>query len=188
MNKLSAALLAGGRSRRMGADKAFLDWQSRPLWRHQMEKLQSLTPEQLIVSCRPEQEFPVLPGVTRVQDARENCGPLEGIAACLRVCSAPQLLVLGIDLPLLPEAFLKALADAASEDCGAVVQSGEWYEPLAAVYPATLLPMAERHLDEGRLSLQELIRAAIADGQMRCVSLPVESAWFTNWNRPGDLS
>src|SRR6185436_16930649 len=105
MNDLSAALLAGGRSRRMGTDKAFLPWQGRPLWEHQVEKLRALHPSRLLLSCRPEQSFPDLPDLTRVHDELENSGPLAGIAACLQACRASHLVILGVDLPLMPVEF-----------------------------------------------------------------------------------
>jgi molybdopterin-guanine dinucleotide biosynthesis protein A len=187
MNDFAAALLAGGHSRRMGTDKAFLPWRGRPLWEQQLEKLRSLAPSRLLLSCRPEQNFPELSDIIRVHDEQENSGPLAGIAACLRACAVPRLLVLGIDLPLLPVEFLHTLANESTADCGAIAQSAEWYEPLAAVYPRALLPLAEEHLAAGRLSLQDFIRSGTVQGLMRCVPLPVEASWFTNWNGPGDL-
>lgn len=187
MSDFAAALLAGGRSRRMGTDKAFLPWRGRPLWEHQLEKLRSFAPSQLLLSCRPEQDFPELPNAMQVYDALENCGPLGGLTACLEACRATHLIVLGVDLPLLPAAFLRSLAHGITPGCGAVVQLEEWFEPLAAVYPRELLPLADGHLTAGRLSLQDLIRRGIAEGLMRSVSTPVEALWFTNWNAPGDL-
>jgi len=52
----AAVLLCGGRSTRMGRDKAFLDWDGRPLWQVQLEKLQQLAPQRLLISCREEQK------------------------------------------------------------------------------------------------------------------------------------
>ena len=187
MSDIAAALLAGGQSRRMGTDKAFLPWQGRPLWELQLEKLRELRPSQLLLSCRPQQNFPDLADVTRVHDGHENCGPLGGIAACLQACDAPQLVVLGIDLPRLPVEFLQSLTNESTPACGAVIQLEEWFEPLAAVYPRELLPLANEHLTAGKLSLQDFIRRGMEPGLMRCVPMKVEPSWFTNWNSPGDI-
>ncbi len=121
MSEFSAALIAGGRSRRMGQDKAFLDWHGRPLWEHQLGKLRALAPARLLLSCRSDQPFPRLPDVFPVSDEWPDSGPLGGVASCLRVCDAPLLVVLGIDLPLLPAQLLVDLLTACTGQCGAVI-------------------------------------------------------------------
>lgn len=186
MSEFAAALLAGGHSRRMGTDKAFLPWQGRPLWEHQVDKLRTLAPSRLLLSCRAEQPFPLPADVMPVPDAWPDCGPLGGVASCLRACDAPLLLVLGIDLPLLPAEFLRDLLTEVTASRGAVVRVREFFEPLAAVYPLALLPLAGELLAAGRLAMQDFIRTGIARGALRCVDLPVEARWFTNWNSPGD--
>jgi len=188
MNDFAAALLAGGRSRRMGTDKAFLEWQGRPLWEHQLEKLRALEPAQLLLSCRAEQLFPSLHDVMPVHDEMENSGPLAGVAACLRACQTPRLLVLGVDLPHMPAEFLHALLADISPNCGAVVKVADHFEPLAAVYPRAMLPLAEEHLSAGRLAMQDFIRRGVELEQMRCADLPVEAQWFANWNSPKDVA
>ena len=187
MSDFAAALLAGGHSRRMGTDKAFLQWQGRPLWEHQLEKLRALEPVRLLLSCRAEQEFPAPAEVPRVHDAWENSGPLGGVASCLRVCEAPRLVVLGVDLPRLPAEFLHSLLEQSPANCGAVVKKDGYFEPLAAVYPRAMLPLAEEQLAAGRLAMQDFIRRGMERGVMRCVAVAVAAEWFVNWNAPGDV-
>ncbi len=188
MNEFAAALIAGGRSRRMGMDKAFLDWGGRPLWEHQLEKLRALGPSRLMISCREDQAIPPLSDVLQVADAWPDCGPLGGVASCLRVCDSPLLVVLGIDLPLLPVAFLKRLLAECTDGCGAVISlGGDYFEPLAAVYPRVMLPLAEEQIAAGRLAMQEFIRRGVELSLMRCVNVAAEAQWFTNVNAPGDL-
>ena len=76
MNEFAATLIAGGRSRRMGTDKAFLDWRGRPLWEHQLEKLRALAPSRVMLSCRSDQFFPPLTDSQPVHDQWPDCGPL----------------------------------------------------------------------------------------------------------------
>jgi len=193
MSDFSAALIAGGRSRRMGTDKAFLDWKGRPLWEHQMEKLRELHPEQLLLSCRSDQPFPAQPDITPVYDAWPDCGPLGGVASCLRASSKPLLAVLGIDLPLLAVEFLRRLLASCTNGNGAVIVRGgageTYHEPLAAVYPAVMRSLAEEQIAAGRLSMQEFIRRGLENGWLREMIAPVEAAeWFTNLNAPDDLN
>lgn len=188
----TAALIAGGRSRRMGTDKAFLDWGGRPLWRHQLEKLRGLSPEPMLLSCRPDQPFPDEERVVRVFDAEMDCGPLGGIAACLRECRAPRLVVLGIDLPHLPAGLLERLLAESSDNCGTVIcqatDGRELYEPLATVYPVAMRDLAEEHLAAERYSLQALIRRGVEAGLMLVSREVIESQWFLNVNTPEDLA
>ena len=188
MSDFAAALLAGGHSRRMGTDKAFLQWQGRPLWEHQLEKLRALAPSRLLLSCRAEQEIPALADVQRVHDEWENSGPLGGVASCLHACEAPRLVVLGVDLPHLPAEFLRTLLAQSTDECGAAVRVADYYEPLAAVYPRAMLALAEEQLSAGRLAMQDFIRRGVERGLMRCMDLPSPRAWFSNWNTPEDVS
>ena len=185
MSNYAPALLAGGRSRRMGTDKAFLPWADGALWEHQLGKLRAPgTP--LLLSCRVEQAFPEMENVRRIHDEWPDCGPLGGVASCLRACPAPLLTVLGVDLPHLPAQLLRTRIAASRPGCGAVVKHGDYFEPLAAVYPVTLLPLAEQMLREGRLAMQEFIRRGMAADMMQELPAPPEAAqWFTNWNTPG---
>lgn len=188
MIEFAAALIAGGRSRRMGTDKAFLDWGGRPLWNHQLEKLRDLAPSQLLLSCRSDQAFPRQPDVVPVYDEWPDSGPLGGVASCLRQCQAPLLAVVGIDLPLLPVEFLRSLLTECTAECGAVISlEGNYFEPLAAVYPRAMLAVAEKQLDAGRLAMQEFIRRGIERGWMRAASVATAAKWFTNVNAPSDL-
>jgi molybdenum cofactor guanylyltransferase len=184
----AAALLAGGRSRRMGTDKAFVPWQGLPLWEHQMEKLTALGANELLLSCRKEQVFPAFANIIRVEDKWPDAGPLGGVGSCLSACTAPLLVVLGIDLPLMPREFLQHLIHESTPECGAVVVSsgGEYYEPLAAVYPRAMSVLAEEQIAAGRLSMQGFIRLGVEAGLLRVPALPLEREWFTNVNTPED--
>ncbi len=187
--RFAAALIAGGRSRRMGRDKAFLPWETRPLWEYQMEKLRALRASQLLLSCRREQPFPALPDITPVADRWPDAGPLGGVGSCLEICQEPFLVVLGIDLPLLPVSFLQRLVETCDAGCGAVVMenSGRYYEPLAAVYPKPMSKLAEEQIEQGRFSMQEFITRGVDCGLLRVPAMAIDAKWFTNVNTPDDL-
>lgn len=193
----SAALLAGGRSSRMGRDKAFLDWHGQPLWRVQMEKLAVLQPAQLFVAAREDQNFAA--ELSRVEFSTpvdlvndpvgEDCGPIAPIARCLRRTTLP-LLVLAVDMPLMTVAFLRdRLLQAVAEGKGVVCRGVHGFQPLAAVYASAALPFAEAALAERRFALQPLLAALAAAGLCSVVELEGdEEDRFANTNTPAEAA
>ena len=192
ISDFTAVLLAGGRSSRMGCDKAFLPWGplSIPLWRWQMEKLQALRPHRLLLSCRPDQNFAVGDtGIMPVHDDQPDCGPLGGIAAALAVCETPCLLVLGVDLPALPCEVLATLLKSATDVTGAVhahAAQPDLREPMAMVLPGSSLETARMLLAGGRPALQPFLRILAGKGQLQTLPPVADPSWFQNLNRPGD--
>lgn len=194
----SAALLAGGRSARMGCDKSFLDWHGRPLWRVQLEKLIALCPVQLFLAAREEQGFanelsraPMPTMVELVNDpAGEACGPIGAIARCLRRSAHP-LLVLAVDMPGMSEAFLRErlLPAGAGDHCGTVFSGAAGYEPLAAVYPREATRFFDASLFAGRLALQPLVQELVENGLCRVIEMSgQEGPFFANANTPDEAA
>ena len=132
----AAALIAGGRSRRMGCDKARLrTGDGVELWRRQLLVLRELGAEELLISCRPDQlHFAEEPGVRLVFDEWPDAGPLGGIVSCLESASADRLIVLGVDMPLMTAGVLRHLLSHSRPERGAVFCNGRFFEPLAALY------------------------------------------------------
>ena len=85
--RLGAAILAGGRSSRMGMDKALIKYRDRTLLDRLLEEF-SAFPE-LIVSFGEKRPQVVLPeGVKEVRDRQCGIGPIEGLRACLEECAS----------------------------------------------------------------------------------------------------
>jgi molybdopterin-guanine dinucleotide biosynthesis protein A len=180
--RCSAVLLAGGKSTRMGRDKALLEIDGEPLWRRQLATLRRLAPEQLMVSGPPRGE-----GET-IADRIPNAGPLAGVSAALQKCTAPLLVVLAVDLPAMTTEFLQELLTTCGEEIGVVPQRSEFFEPLAAVYPKACADLAEDAFARGEFALQDFVRELIARKMMvpRKIS-GAEEALFANFNTPLDL-
>lgn len=190
---LSTALLAGGRSSRMGEDKAFLDWKGRPLWAHQLAKLLELQPAgPALLSANPGQPFPAfIEGVRLVHDSASGLGPLGALRDCLAAAGAADyLLVLAVDLPGMPGESLRVLSRFPSlTRRGAIPKLDGRWEPLAAIYPLAALAFAEEQIARGQLSLQALCdrleTAGLVDG------MPVEPenrGHYANVNTPEDYA
>lgn len=191
-NSFSAALLAGGESRRMGRDKAFLPAgdAGRPRWEVQCEILEGLHPLECLVSANARQTFES-PGIRVVVDRRPCRGPLGGIAACLRAMTpaATHLLVLAVDMPRMTASLLRELIARAEPGRGAVFRKGERYEPLAALYPREALGSAEARLESDSLRLQDWIHPLVAENRLLVLPAPANAvAAFGNVNSTRDLA
>ena len=179
--RCSAVLLAGGKSSRMGCDKALLEIDGAPLWRRQLATLRALAPEQLLVSGPSRGE-----GET-VADEIAGAGPLGGVAAALHRCSAPLLVVLAVDLPEMTAAFLHGLLMLCRDGGGVVTRGPDFFEPLAAVYPKVAQALAWEQLQRGEFSMQRFVAAALREKLVVARKRqPEEDALFTNFNTPAD--
>ncbi len=184
--QFSAVLLAGGKSSRMGRDKAALVVDGRPLWRRQLATLEATGAAEIFVSGKPDWAHE---GIVSVPDAVENSGPLAGIAASLRHCASPFLLALAVDMPSMTAAFLQSLVTlAAKTRTGIVPVLNGRFEPLAAIYPKDALQIAEGRLLAGNRKLEDFIAGLERSGLMtRHIVAETDAALFANWNEPGDV-
>jgi len=184
----AAFLLAGGKSTRMGRDKAAVLIDGQPLWQRQLATLRALHPHELFISGRPGGPYAGA-GVEILADNFPSLGPLAGLEAALRRAHHPLVLVLAIDLPAMTPDFLSALLRrAAVTAAGCVSRDDRWFEPLAAVYPRTCLPLVEACLRDADRSLQRFVQRAVDAGLVGIREVaPDERALFKNVNRPHDL-
>jgi molybdopterin-guanine dinucleotide biosynthesis protein A len=183
----SAVLLAGGRSSRMGREKALLESDGVPLWRRQRDVVAEAGAGEIFLSARTDQAWVAqTDGFSAVVfDALSAGGPLVGLTAGLERATHAHLAVLAIDLPRMGAAWFSTLLTMCAPGVGAVGRRGEFFEPLAAIYPKALMPSAWEALVRGEFSLQRFLNAAVAEGKMRgCEITAAEAGWFENWNEP----
>ena len=188
MNSFSAMLLAGGKSTRMGRDKAGVQFNGQALWQRQIAVLESLAPAQILISGHAAGPY-AGHGYEVIADDQPALGPLSGVAIGLRSVRSDLLLVLAIDLPNMTAGFLRVLLQLAGETGKAVVpRNGRWFEPLAAVYTRACLSEAERCLRGADRSMQHFVRNIVA-AELATARLlePEERVLFKNVNTEADL-
>src|SRR6266513_1253309 len=184
---ISAVLLTGGESRRMGRDKAMLQCRGRTLWQVQLELLRRLKPAEIFVSARTEPAWRP-DDVQFVTDVRPSCGPLSGLAASLMQMPSTHLLALAIDMPFMSEEYLKRLCDRAEPGVGVIPKIDSRAEPLAAIYPREAEIDFRNALAGGDFSLQTLVRRLLETGKLREISVAEEERkLFLNVNELSDL-
>lgn len=213
---ISGYILAGGRSSRMGTDKALLALAGKPLIAHAVAKLHCVCAAVHILSANPALSTyaPLVP------DLHPNCGPVGGIEAALAHSTRDWNLILAVDLPFLPAAILHrwAIRTIAPDQTTRVAMFAADGRPQPAVCllhrqiaPSIaaavaleefkLLPVLEASADV--LALQqnqplEQILSLIKSGaphlepEMWADAAPAQRAaqplWFANLNTPQDFA
>lgn len=130
----SAVILAGGKSSRMGRDKAWLEVGSQTLLARQIELVRELGAREVFISGRPDVDYAEF-DCRVLQDEVPNAGPLAGIAAALEAAKASLVFVLAVDMPNMSADCLRRLVASCTEKAGAVPRVNGAIEPLAAFYP-----------------------------------------------------
>ena len=152
IEETSAIILAGGRSSRMGTDKAALRVGEKTLLELMVEKVRHVGISDVVVSgCA------ACPAGTRyAPDLIPDRGPLSGIHAGLKQIRHRSCLVLPVDMPLIPEETLRLLIEAHGSLPITALTVDDRPEPLAAVYDACLVQDCERILREEKTSPRRL--------------------------------
>jgi molybdopterin-guanine dinucleotide biosynthesis protein A len=183
-----AIVLAGGKSTRMGQDKALLPWNGTTLLAHCVSSLRTLTSEIVVVADRADRY--TLPGCRMAADLFPDAGPVGGIVTGLTALGEGRHIAVACDMPYLQPALLNLLLDAATEAWDAIVpEVAGRPEPLCAVYRHTAAPALRRFLEEGQRAayraLQILRTRRIPEDDLRRADPDLRS--FINLNTPADL-
>ena len=183
----NAAILAGGKSSRMGRDKALLDFNGQPLISHIAQILAPIFDETIVVTSNPKiAEAANLPAVA---DTFPNRGPLAGIHAALSHYQAPTF-VIACDMPHLNADFIRYLIQD-FDGAARVPLSDDGFEPLHAIYAATSRPTFEHYLRiEGKMPpLRRVLEEIGADWVAPEIARGFDSElkMFDNWNTPADV-
>jgi len=183
-----AAILAGGKSSRMGCDKALIQFDGQLLVRRTARVLSGAFEKVVVVSN--SEEVAQAARLTRTEDAYADKGPLAGIEAGLSHFQEPAFFV-ACDLPFLNAEFIAFLREEWRDEWDALVpQSESGDEPLHAIWSPRCLPAIRAALQFERPPSLRLVLEGL-----RVQTVPVEEArrfdatlaMFENWNRPEDV-
>lgn len=152
MAELTGIVLAGGRSRRMGADKASLMLDGVSLLQRCVDRLASVV-DQLVLVGAPGRPLPsvvsALP-LELVEDPIEGEGPLMGIAIGLAAATAPIAVVVAVDMPLLEPNLLRLLASRVDETHRWVIPIADGRpQPLCSAFATDALEVVRTHFEAG---------------------------------------
>lgn len=183
---LAGLVLAGGRSTRMGTDKALLHVGGEPLLVRAAMFLGTFCAPVLLAGGSSDRtahllEVPGLGAVTGVADVVADAGPLAGLVAGLEAAPAGLVAVVAVDLPAPSRTVLELLADRWAGEVAVMPEVGGRLEPLHAVWSTGGAAALRDLLAAGRISVTG---AALRLG-VRVV--PMDGRFARNLNRPEDL-
>lgn len=186
---VAAFILAGGKSTRMGTDKAFVMLDGRTLLTRALESARVAASDVRIVG--DPAKFAAFAPV--IEDVFPGCGPLGGIHAALRASEADLNLILAVDVPFVTIALLQYLmkrARGCPSAMATVARSGTGWQPLCAVYRREFADAAERALRAGRYKIDALFQEnrtlVISEDELQAEGF--SPGVFRNLNTPDELA
>lgn len=167
MSDIEAFILIGGRSTRLGTDKAFVELGGETLAERAFASVRSgLSHNRITMVAGNSTQFAIeaiAADVPFIFDLHEDRGPLGGLHAALANAQTPWIFLLACDYPFVSPELIGFLAESISDEFGVIVpeQSDGRLQPLCAVYGvATTRPMVEEILQRPRVSppMHEIVR------------------------------
>ena len=149
-DQVSGIVLCGGRSTRMGQDKASLPFGDETMLDRITRILRDITDEVIVVGRRDQD-------ATTVHDAIEDQGPLAGIAAGLSASKTDLNIVVACDMPLIRPAVLERLASLIDDHDICVAVVGDHASPLCGVYRSRIATNAQALFDSGERRVMRLL-------------------------------
>jgi len=184
---VSAAIMAGGRSKRMGQDKAWIELDGEPLIKRVADVLAALADEVIVVANDPRYESL---GLRVVRDRWPQGGALGGIATGIGAATHDTVLVAACDMPFLSVDVWRVVLGHAGEADVVIPKIGGEYETMHALYTKACVPEMARAIAENRLrviSFFDQVRVLpIEEPELRAADPTLRS--FTNVNTPEELA
>ena len=181
---LTAIILAGGKSSRMGVDKALLKMNGKTLLETVIEICQPVCKSIIISSNNPAHSaygYPV------IADEQKDCGPIGGIYTCIKQSLTEWNFVISVDTPFVTPGFIQFLLQHTGDFNAVIPAYSGKTEPLIALYNKNCLTVIENQMKLQQFKMQHLV-ALLNIGFVEC------SDWmgkmpmlFNNLNSPEDL-
>jgi len=186
---ISAVVLAGGESQRLGMDKALLELHGQTLLARTVSKVASLSDDVIVVTNNPERYRHLGLEVRFVPDEQPGEGALMGLYSGLRAARHDTALAVACDMPFLNILLLRyMLAESTGYDVVVPRLENDLLEPLHAIYSKRCLPFIAKLLAQGR----RRIFAFFADVRVHYVEESTIARFdplhlsFVNVNTPAD--
>ena len=186
-HQITGFVLAGGKSSRMGADKAALSLNGRTLLEHALAAIRPVSEQVFIIGSRALYGS-FGPGY---EDIVPGCGPLGGVHAALTHSQTELNLIIAVDTPFLTPELLRYLAKRAADASCMIValRIAGYVQPLCAVYSRKFLPVAAVALQAGKYKLASLFppESTLVITEPELEKFAFTADMFENLNTPEDM-
>jgi molybdopterin-guanine dinucleotide biosynthesis protein A len=185
--KVTGVILAGGKSRRYGQNKALVQIQGSPLIQRVVGIMRSVFQDLLLITHQPE-EYAFL-DLPTTRDLIPGLGPIGGLYTALRVIPAQTAFLVACDMPFLNPRLIRYMVESRGDYDVVVPRIGSNYEALHALYRKTCLPVLEKFIKSGHYQMFRFYPHV----RVRCVgeeeirSLDPDLRSFFNVNRPSEI-
>jgi molybdenum cofactor guanylyltransferase len=169
MDPLPVYILAGGKSRRFGSDKARALFDGKPLIRHVAEAMGDAATSMHVVAEQAGKYDDL--GLPTIGDLEPGLGPVGGLLTSLRHSTGPWILLSPCDFPGIRIEWIRQLLAGRRAGADAVAFRGDHWEPLPALYSQAIGDRAAAAVASGRRSLSALLE------ECHTVSIPLPPGW-----------
>lgn len=181
VSDLYGLILVGGQSKRMGEEKALIDYHGKPQLDHLLELMNGCL-MQTFVSKRPHQMVDFKRDV--IEDAFEVCGPLNGLLSAHKCFPDKAWLVIAVDMPLVNSRTLRKLIESRDQNkLATAYECAKLPEPLAAIWEPAALAKLQQNLESDMIVYP---RKFLIENEIKVVQ-PIEDSELANVNEPQDL-
>ena len=179
---ITAILLAGGKGSRMNyRDKAWVNFEGRPLLEHVIDHIKFDVDQILISRNNINPEYDTLPHLSVYDESPGHLGPLAGIISCSRIAKYHNTLVLPCDVPVLPSDLVTRLRRALAKKELVVASSAGSIQPLIFMAKITRLSSIDDYLSSGNRSARGWLESE------KFTEINFEGFNFENINEPRQL-
>lgn len=150
--ELSIGILCGGKSRRMGLDKALLKAGNTTFLDRLLEEFNGF--KNVYLSVRPEQSYEAEKAVY-LTDENQNTGPIEGVRRILKESETEYVFICAVDMPFINCQTVEYLKQFINGEFDAYVMEDETgVHPLCGIYSRKMLPVLEKQIELGEFKIQ----------------------------------
>jgi Molybdopterin-guanine dinucleotide biosynthesis protein A len=157
MDNITGIILAGGKSQRMGYNKALAILDGKPLIEHVRINMMEVSTSIYISNGSSKLSYMNLP---MIEDEHPNLGPLGGIYSALKSSPTVYSLILSCDMPLVTPYYLRYLAEEANRCKALITIATDKHgrpQPLCGIYHRDLVPFIETLIVQKKLKLMSLL-------------------------------